>query len=54
MPLLRSGSVSTHKVVVYAGNLDDRARLIIKKVDSTNPTKGLQGAEFHVQAENGS
>ena len=27
--------------------------LIIKKVDSTNPTKGLQGAEFHVQSENG-
>lgn len=27
--------------------------LIIKKVDATNPTKGLQGAKFHVQSENG-
>ena len=31
----------------------ERYTLIIKKVDATNPTKGLQGAEFHVQAENG-
>ena len=32
----------------------ERYTLIIKKVDATNPTKGLQGAEFHVQAQNGS
>ncbi len=32
----------------------DDYSLIVKKVDSTNPTKGLQGAKFHVQAENGS
>ena len=31
----------------------ERYTLIIKKVDATNPTKGLQGAEFHVQSENG-
>ena len=34
--------------------VQDNYSLIVKKVDSTNPTKGLQGAEFHVQAENGS
>ena len=28
--------------------------LIVKKVDSTNPSKGLPGAEFHIQSENGS
>ena len=28
--------------------------LIIKKVDSTNPTKGLPGAEFHIESINGS
>ncbi|WP_300756218.1 SpaA isopeptide-forming pilin-related protein, partial [uncultured Oscillibacter sp.] len=28
--------------------------LIVKKVDATNPSKGLAGAEFHIQSENGS
>ena len=28
--------------------------LIVKKVDSSNPTKGLAGAKFHVQSQNGS
>lgn len=28
--------------------------LIVKKVDSTNPTKGLPGAEFHIESVNGS
>lgn len=28
--------------------------LIVKKVDSTNPTKGLPGAEFHVESISGS
>lgn len=28
--------------------------LIVKKVDSTNPTKGLPGAEFHVESTSGS
>ena len=46
---------SVQKVVLGELNVThDEYTLIIKKVDSTNPTKGLQGAEFHVQAENGS
>ena len=28
--------------------------IVIKKVDATNPTKGLVGAQFHVEATNGS
>ena len=28
--------------------------LTVKKVDSTNPTKGLEGAQFHVESVNGS
>ena len=28
--------------------------IVIKKVDATNPTKGLAGAQFHVEATNGS
>lgn len=28
--------------------------LIVKKVDATNPTKGLPGAEFHIESINGS
>ncbi len=28
--------------------------LIVKKVDATNPSKGLAGAGFHIQSENGS
>ena len=49
---------SVQKVILGELSVDhetqDDYSLIIKKVDSTNPTKGLQGAEFHVQAENGS
>ena len=45
---------SVQKVVLGELNVThEEYALIIKKVDSTNPTKGLQGAEFHVQAENG-
>ena len=33
---------------------DEDYSLIVKKVDSTNPSKGLAGAEFHIQSENGS
>ncbi len=33
---------------------DDDYTLIVKKVDATNPSKGLAGAEFHIQSENGS
>ena len=32
----------------------DKYSLIVKKVDSSNPSKGLPGAVFHVQSENGS
>ena len=28
--------------------------LIVKKVDSSNPTKGLAGAKFHIESQNGS
>ena len=28
--------------------------LIVKKVDAANPSKGLPGAEFHIESENGS
>ena len=49
---------SVQKVILGELSVDhetqDDYSLIIRKVDSTNPTKGLQGAEFHVQAENGS
>lgn len=49
---------SVQKVILGELSIDTETRddytLIIKKVDATNPTKGLQGAEFHVQSENGS
>ena len=48
---------SVQKVMIGELSVDTTTpdyALIIKKVDATNPTKGLQGAEFHVQAENGS
>ena len=32
----------------------DKYSLIVKKVDATNPSKGLAGAEFHIESENGS
>ena len=31
---------------------EDKYSLTVKKVDSTNPSKGLSGAKFHVQSEN--
>lgn len=33
---------------------EEQYTLIVQKVDSTNPTKGLPGARFHVEATNGS
>ena len=48
---------SVQKVMIgdlIVESTSEKYTLIIKKVDATNPTKGLQGAEFHVQAENGS
>ena len=33
---------------------EEEYSLIVKKVDATNPSKGLPGAEFHIQSENGS
>ena len=32
----------------------DSYTLIVKKVDSKNPTKGLSGAKFHIESESGS
>ncbi len=33
---------------------EDTYTLIVKKVDSTNPSKGLAGAKFHIESESGS
>ena len=33
---------------------NEQYKLVIKKVDTTNPTKGLAGARFHVESTNGS
>ena len=33
---------------------EDTYTLIVKKVDSTNPSKGLVGAQFHIESESGS
>ena len=33
---------------------EDSYTLIVKKVDSTNPSKGLAGAQFHIESESGS
>ena len=33
---------------------NEQYKLVVKKVDSTNPTKGLSGARFHVESTNGS
>lgn len=33
---------------------NEQYKLVIKKVDATNPTKGLAGARFHVESTNGS
>lgn len=33
---------------------EDHYTLTVKKVDATNPTKGLEGAQFHVESVNGS
>ena len=33
---------------------EEQYTLTVKKVDSTNPTKGLEGAQFHVESVNGS
>ena len=36
------------------GTTEEVYSLIVKKVDATNPTKGLSGAKFHIEATNGS
>ena len=44
-------------VVVGALSMDiteEQYKLTVKKVDTTNPTKGLAGAKFHIEAQNGS
>lgn len=33
---------------------NEQYKLVVKKVDTTNPTKGLAGARFHVESTNGS
>jgi len=33
---------------------EEKYKLIIKKVDATNPTKGLPGARFHAESQGGS
>ena len=33
---------------------EEQYKLTVKKVDATNPTKGLPGAKFHIEAQNGS
>lgn len=48
---------SVQKVVIgelEVGGTEESYSLIVKKVDSTNPTKGLAGAGFHIEAANGS
>ena len=36
------------------GGTEETYTLIVKKVDATNPSKGLPGAKFHIEAINGS
>lgn len=47
---------SVQKVIIgdLSATTHESYSLIIKKVDSTNPTKGLPGAGFHVEATNDS
>ena len=42
------------ELTVPTGETQEDYILIVKKVDATNPNKGLAGAGFHIQAENGS
>lgn len=48
---------SVQKVVIgelEISSTEEYYSLIVKKVDATNPTKGLSGAEFHIESTNGS
>ncbi len=48
---------SVQKVVIgtlEVGETEETYSLIVKKVDSTNPNKGLPGAKFHIESQNGS
>ena len=48
---------TVQKVVIgdlSVGTTEEVYSLIVKKVDATNPTKGLSGAKFHIEATNGS
>lgn len=48
---------SVQKVVIgelEIGGTEEYYSLIVKKVDATNPTKGLAGAEFHIESTSGS
>ena len=49
---------SVQKIILGDHSIENKPKeeyfLIVKKVDSSNPTKGLAGAKFHVQSQNGS
>ena len=50
-----SGSGNVQKIIIGKLNITaEKYMLIVKKVDSSNPSKGLQGAEFHIESANGS
>lgn len=55
-----AGSAAHHASTVQSvmiGSLtvtNEQYKLVVKKVDATNPTKGLAGARFHVESTNGS
>ena len=49
---------SVQKIILGDHSIENKPKedyfLIVKKVDSSNPTKGLAGAKFHIQSQNGS
>ena len=50
-----SGSGNVQKIIIGKLNItSEKYTLIVKKVDSSNPNKGLPGAGFHIESANGS
>ena len=50
-----SGSGNVQKIIIGKLNItSEKYTLIVKKVDSSNPSKGLPGAGFHIESANGS
>ena len=48
---------TVQKVVIgdlSVGSTEETYAITVKKVDATNPTKGLPGAKFHIESTNGS